>query len=461
MSIDEHDIVNNDELKKKFINYKEEFKKIFFNNTIKDHPYKQSIEVLSQKLQIFLDDITEVDFKDNYVPTHLKENFLPIQIGKIFLDYRVKEYHKLCDAPPIESFSELKQKVKQNSRKRYGGHTPWEILNDLLNAYGTFEYNITYPEEIKTPAYSYQSELPFIPKLKNMETGLVINYDQLSSGEQILFSLALCLFKGKSDRIFPQLLLLDEIDASLHPSMIENLLHVIQEVLLKNGTKVILASHSPSTIAIAPEESIFVVNKSGEKRIEKRDKKDALAILTQGYMTIDEGIKVFDQISKKEISIITEGKNTEYLEKATELFAGSNRDKIDIIKGVEGSSGTGQLKTLFDFFTMVNHNNKVFVVFDPDYKKTLEDKNKTFAYAFTKNNLNNIATKGIENLFDAELFEGFTITVTDDSTGKKRTTFNPNKKNEFLKHVISIANTDNFKNFKPLFEQINSKIAVN
>lgn len=462
LSVDEDDIINNDELKNKFEKYKENVRKIFSHKEIKNHPYKQSIDVLSQKLQIFLDEITEVEFKDDYVPTYLKENFLPIQIGKIFLDYRVKEYeefHKSCDIAPMKYPLELKQKSEQKCREMYGGFTPWEILNDLLNAYGTFEYTITYPEEFITGVYSHQSESTFIPKLINAEKNISINYDQLSSGEQILFSLALCLFKGKSDKIFPKLLLLDEIDASLHPSMIENLLRVIQEVLLKKDTKVILATHSPTTIAIAPEQSIFVVNKSGEKRIEKRDKKDALEILTQGYMTMEKGFKLFDQISKKEISIISEGNNGEYIEKAADLFAGNNRSKIEVIKELESISGESQLKTLFDFFTLVNHNNKVFVVFDWDSKKeSLKEKNNTYPYVFEKNDSNKIAKKGIENLLDEELFDEFTKTITDDSTKEATKTFNAKRKKDFSKHICSIADTNNLKNLKPLFDYIDSKI---
>jgi ABC-type multidrug transport system ATPase subunit len=392
-----------------------------------------------------------VEFKDNYVPTYLKENFLPIQIGKIFLDYRVKEYeefHKACDITLMEYPLELKQKSEQKCREMYGGFTPWEILNDLLNAYGTFEYNFTYPEKFITGVYSHQSESTFIPKLINAEKNISINYDQLSSGEQILFSLALCLFKGKSDKIFPKLLLLDEIDASLHPSMIENLLRVIQEVLLKKGTKVILATHSPTTVALVPEESVFVVNREGENRIEHHDRKSAIEILTQGYVTLDKGLRIFDQISKREISIITEGNNTKYIEKAIELFAKDKKDKIDVISGAEGSSGDTQLKTLFNFFTKVEHEKKVIFVWDWDYStNSLEKDNNTIPYNLPKNDSNSIAPKGIENMFDERFFDDF-ITIKRTSKGQETKMFDGTRKVDFMTHMISIGNTENFGNFK-------------
>jgi len=285
----------------------------------------------------------------------------------------------------------------------------------------------------------------------------------LSSGEQILFALALCLFKGKSDNIFPKLLLLDEVDATLHPSMIENLLHVIHEVLLKKGTKVILATHSPTTIALAQEKSVFVINNEGQKRVEKRPKKEALEILTQGYMTIDKGIKLFDQISKKEIAIITEGDNTEYLEKALEFFGDQNANKIEIIKGVEGKSGKNQLKTIFDFFTLVNHDNKVIIVWDPECTgyDNLEEKNNTFAFVLPLNPNHSITEKGIENLFDDRLFEPEDYTETKSGDEVLNREMNKKRKKAFMKRMLDNPNKDNFKNFKPLFEFINTKLSEN
>ncbi len=100
----------------------------------------------------------------------------------------------------------------------------------------------------------------------------------------------------------------------------------------------------------------------GKKRIEKRSKEDALSILTEGYMVMERGIKLFDQISKKKLSVITEGNNTEYIKKAIELLAGECTDRVDVIDGAEGSTEINQLKTLFKFFKKVPHDNKVLFV---------------------------------------------------------------------------------------------------
>ena len=67
------------------------------------------------------------------------------------------------------------------------------------------------------------------------------------------------------------------------------------------------------------DENIFVMNKSGLNRIEKKSKREALAILTQGFATLDEGVLIFDEVARHPITIITEGNNTKYIEKAIEL----------------------------------------------------------------------------------------------------------------------------------------------
>ena len=462
LSVNKHDIEDED-LGNKFAKYKKDFKNIFHNAAIKNNSYKQSIIALSNKLKIFLDEIDQNEFMEKFVPINLKDDFLPIQIGRIFLDYRVKEYEefqKLC-YNGNGSCDALKQQAMKKCRKMYGDSTPWEILNDFLGEYSMFEYTISVPEPVTPETYSYQSSSSFIPQLSNAINGVTINYDQLSSGEQILFALALCLFKVRSDNIFPKLLLLDEIDASLHPTMIENLFRVIEKVFLSKETKVILASHSPTTIALAPDDAIFVVTKNSDKKIEKRDKDDALSILTQGYATLDHGIKLFDQISKKDISIITEGNNADYLEKALKIFE-CDLSNIEIIKGVEGISGVNQLRTLFNFFTKVNHSHKVVFVFDSDYKGELDDGNNTFFYKFNKNKSNNISDRGIENLFSEELFDTFTATTTDDSTGKLMIKkFNTKKKKKFLTYVLSLTDKETFKNFEPFLKYLKSEVNTN
>jgi len=112
--------------------------------------------------------------------------------------------------------------------------------------------------------------------------GQEINFEDLSSGERILFALVLSIYKGHLSGTFPSVLLLDEIDASLHPLMIKNLLKAIREqFVLKNKMLVIMTTHSPATIALSEGNELYVVNK-GTPGIQPTSRDGALKILTTG-----------------------------------------------------------------------------------------------------------------------------------------------------------------------------------
>lgn len=116
-----------------------------------------------------------------------------------------------------------------------------------------------------------------------------MRFNDLSSGEKVLMSFALCLYNASDKRQkkkFPKLLLLDEVDSPLHPSMVVSLLNTIQTVLVDGeGISVILTTHSPSTVALAPEDSLYKMNPTGPV-IEKCRKGEALSILTTGVPTL-------------------------------------------------------------------------------------------------------------------------------------------------------------------------------
>ena len=321
---------------------------------------------------------------------------------------------------------------------------PWDLINQILEEFDTLQYKISSPE-----GSDYFGS--FQLKLKHTEKpDLEIDFSSLSSGEKILMALVASIYKSSSDGHFPDILLLDEVDASLHPSMMKNMLSVIEKIFLAQGVKVILVTHSPTTIALAPENSIFVMNRSGISRIEKRSKQDALAILTQGYATIEQGLKLFDQVSQKDLVIITEGRNTLLIRMALQL---QGIDDVDVLSGVEGASGKNQLKTLFDFFCRADHSSKIIFVWDCDASIGDQESNNTYPYVLPNNYNNAIAKKGIENMFPASLFDNFQKKITL-SRGDVITEFDEARKRDFESFIISRNNIDDFRNFTPLYSEI-------
>jgi energy-coupling factor transporter ATP-binding protein EcfA2 len=110
----------------------------------------------------------------------------------------------------------------------------------------------------------------------------------MSSGEKVLLRLILWQYFASTDGEFPKLLLLDEPDAHLHPTMTQDFLSTIQDIIInKMGSKVIMTTHSPTTIALAPEESIYWMDRDGI-RLQKRGKSDVLRELSEGLILVSE-----------------------------------------------------------------------------------------------------------------------------------------------------------------------------
>jgi ABC-type multidrug transport system ATPase subunit len=176
----------------------------------------------------------------------------------------------------------LKEHEKQNEVEylsdeqfiELNGEAPWDFVNKIIKE-AKLDYQINSP-------ISLHQDAPFELKLINTFNQSEVKFSDLSSGEKVLMSLALALYNSKFDIEFPKVLLMDEPDASLHPTMSKQFLEVIENVFVKEkGVKVIITTHSPSTVALAKDEDLFVVNKTGV-RIENTTKDKALKILTSG-----------------------------------------------------------------------------------------------------------------------------------------------------------------------------------
>jgi ABC-type branched-subunit amino acid transport system ATPase component len=169
----------------------------------------------------------------------------------------------------------------QEFLSRYGP-PPWELLNETLASVG-LDYHLNPPE-------GTEEELVYEARLVHGETGTNITLAQLSSGEKTLMAVAMSLYTGSrlGEAIeLPQLLLLDEADASLHPSMVQSLLRVTDEIFSRrHGVKVILTTHAPTTVALAPPESIYVIRRSGNPRLRHASRDEALSSLTVGLPTL-------------------------------------------------------------------------------------------------------------------------------------------------------------------------------
>jgi ABC-type transport system involved in cytochrome c biogenesis ATPase subunit len=165
---------------------------------------------------------------------------------------------------------------------RLYGPPPWKMLDETLAIIG-LDYSFVPPKGL-------EESLPYEAELLHRQTGERIKANLLSAGEKTLLAIALSMYSGSrmgEAMELPLILLLDEADASLHPSMVRSLLQVAHDVFYKQyGVKVILTTHSPSTVALAPEESLFVMRRNGFPRLVKASRDEALSTLTVGLPTL-------------------------------------------------------------------------------------------------------------------------------------------------------------------------------
>lgn len=161
---------------------------------------------------------------------------------------------------------------------RYGP-PPWELLNETLSKLG-LTARFASPKASEQTAYTPRLFTP---------SGDTFSPHDLSSGEKVILNLALCGYQtdNKAERIVaPKLLLLDEVDAPLHPAMAQTYLRVIEDVLV--GTfkmHVIATTHSPSTVALFPSDTIYVMQASISGP-QPQQKSNALSSLLHGVPTL-------------------------------------------------------------------------------------------------------------------------------------------------------------------------------
>jgi hypothetical protein len=251
------------------------------NFTQRDVNRQKIINELQEKTRNSILALEETDFYDNFPKSWLPIDMFQQSFGRLFLEYKLNFLNnRLKELANSEgdtvSFLSSEEFIEQY------GEAPWTFVNSILEI-ANLDFRINQPAK-------YYEDRPYEPVLIDQIRGTQVKFGDLSSGERILMSFALCLYYAEDRRQlvdYPKVLLFDEIDAPLHPSMTQSLLHTIQEVLVnRHGIKVIMTTHSPSTVALAPEASVYAMYKTDIQRLQKTTKDKALAILTTGVPTL-------------------------------------------------------------------------------------------------------------------------------------------------------------------------------
>lgn len=249
-------------------------------NQIGDNTWRATIAKIFQKSpKVFACD-SQYDFFNNTQFLWGDIDAFQQAFGKVFTTYReLMHENTLLERYPPNDNSSRGHLSDEEFVETYG-EPPWDFVNRILEECN-LDFRVDHPPLHETSSYE--------PKLTKVTSHIEMKFEDLSSGEKVLMSFALCIYNTEDKRqskIFPKLLLLDEVDAPLHPSMTASLLKTIKNVLVdQNQVAVILTTHSPSTVALAPEESLYAMNPEGPK-VEKIRKSSALSLLTVGVPTL-------------------------------------------------------------------------------------------------------------------------------------------------------------------------------
>lgn len=241
------------------------------------------------------------------------------------------------------------------------GTPPWERINNIFEELG-LNYEFFIPKEL---ARDEAVEV----KLTDKVNGQDVEFKNLSPGERTILSLTTIIYNSDFKSTLPKLFIFDEPDALLHPEYSKKLIYIFNEYIVKKlGVRVIMTTHSPSTVAVAPEESIFICEKKFFK-VRKVSKDEALRQLTLNVNSLSilhenrRQVFVEDESDAKIFEFI-------YLKLSTKLHPEISLNFIPVKKSsVGGCDKVREItKALYD-----GGNKTVFGIIDWDNKNNSND----------------------------------------------------------------------------------------
>ncbi|WP_442878887.1 AAA family ATPase [Aeromonas sp.] len=245
---------------------------------------------ITSKLSKRFEDLNEDDIYYNINITESNQGTIfASQLAMIF-----KTYHVRHTKNQFKQF--LNERNKTNTPTltdeefllKYGPK-PWELVNEILAKAG-LTYEVVSPELSDTDS-TYKLRL--IDKSNNTD----ISANDLSTGEKVLMSLALAIYNTHEATGKPDVLILDEPDAPLHPQYSKLLIETLHDIVVKKaGVRVIVTTHSPSTVAMCPCNALYEMDRL-IKTPEMISVSRGLEVLTEGIphlkVSIEERRQIF------------------------------------------------------------------------------------------------------------------------------------------------------------------------
>ncbi len=189
---------------------------------------------------------------------------------------------------------------------------PWVDLNNLFKE---LKLDYRFKENYELNGFEINEQPQLYPLTEDgvINEGTPRQLSDLSDGEKAIISFAFASLSGvqKEEK---KILLLDEYDATLNPSLIEMFFKILDKYFISKGIPVILATHSTATIALAPEYTSFY-----EVFKEKKDHPRILEINREQYKDLQKVHKQFyKEIESREVYIKKIQEENEALKKNIE-----------------------------------------------------------------------------------------------------------------------------------------------
>ena len=402
----------------------------------------------------------ELTHDDIMRASHYEGNTLSNSVSAVFATYKVDQFiwaHKRIETEHV-GFSELITEY----RTKYP--PPWETLHDILADIrdaagddGPFNFDFSDPDDYELHMSNYE-QFSFKAEMTNRTTGTQYELSELSSGESVLMALCLASFNQYLGRRLPKLLLLDELDAVLHPSMVTALVRTLKTLFVPQGTKVLMTSHSPMTVAALDETDIFrVVRTGGNVKVSPTTKSEAISELSEGLATVDVGLRIAAYDEAK-VAILTEGHNAKHLKKWVEL---NFPEDVHVIEDLEQHTSKAQLLAYGRLLGKMNTDTHFVVVWDCDatdnaetLRRELSRSARVTPFAFARRPENTIVRNGIENNYDEEVLKPFSIEKVDFGGKSLGREFPKNRKTDFADHVLQQGTPQYFTHFQDLHATI-------
>lgn len=233
------------------------------------------LKIILEKLDKSIMEITHEDVFHYYESQDSgKKDYLLPDLAEILKKYYIRLDSNSYNLYLLSQKKDVLGEVlsKEDFIKKYG-IAPWNIANDILR-------RLQMPYQFNNPLGGHRDS-EFHLKLID-EAGLAIEHLHLSTGEKVLLSLALAAYdtnnesKGK-----PDLLLIDEPDAALHPSMSKIMVEIIQEIIVnQQKIPVVITTRHPTTVIASNGISIYEMIR-GKSEPQKISTQQAVEHLTE------------------------------------------------------------------------------------------------------------------------------------------------------------------------------------